>query len=285
MFNPDREWVWKGGDTFNPGSIDDCGREVCGKEQMEQLVKDAGGYIWTMPRPETVQEVLDAGWFSSDWHHLSKEGHTMIANELLQLLQEHRETVFAAKELGTFGIGDQCWNWFQNGDIGIDYFNASPFNLLGEGPNNPSGLKKMTLSMDTKGGYMGFDSRFDVPVPVGLAYMSMRDPRDYPKVEVCVNSLEHQPSVVIDPAYNNNLPSVHIVVYAHVGWALPGRNSIVVKPLEERANPFRVVGIYLCGECAKMGDLGNGAVNSPGYSGPLEIKFKASQEQRNKASN
>jgi len=279
-FDPNRDWEWKSEDTFNPGAQEDCGREICGKEQMEKLVREAGGHIWTMRRPVTVKEAIDIGWFSDDWHHLSAFGHQMVANNLLAYLQTVREDVFKQKNRGGFGIGDQCWNWFETGDINLDYFNAEPYNLLGGKAQVQTDSVKMTLAIDPNGGgFLGFDSRFDIPVPVGLAYMSIRNPRDYPKVEVLVNSLEHQPAVVIDPAYNNNLPDVHIVVYAHVGWALPGRNSIAIRPLETRPNPFRVVGVYLCGECAKIGDMGNGAVNSPGYSGPLEEMV----HKRNKA--
>jgi hypothetical protein len=261
-----RKWEWKKGDTFNPGSAN-CAREVCGKEQMEKLVTDAGGHIWHMPRPDTVMEVVDKGWFSSDWHHLSAHGHQFIANNLLAYLQTVTQDVFKPKRLGTFGMGDQCWNWFESGDVQLDYVNAEPKNMLRDG-------MKVTLEIDPKtapqGGSLGFDSQFDIPVPVGLAYMSIRDPPDYPKVEVKVNSI-FSAGVSIDPAYNNNTPSVHIVVFAHVGWVLPGRNIITITPLEHsKTNPFRVVGVFLCGECAKMGDLGSGAVNSPAYSGPLE---------------
>jgi hypothetical protein len=280
-FNPNGPWEWKSDDTFNPGTTKDCGREVCGKEQMEELVTDAGGHIWHMPRPATVQEVVDKGWFSNDWHHLSAYGHQMVANNLLAFLQTVKQDVFKPKRLGTFGMGDQCWNWFESGDVQLDYFNAEPYNLM----RNANAMK-MTLEIDPTqalGGYLGFDSQFDIPVPVGLAYMSIRDPADYPKVEVTVNSREHQLPVVIDPAYNNNLASVHIVVYAHVGWALPGRNSLTITPLEHsKPNPFRVVGVYLCGECAKIGDLGSGAVNSPGYSGPLEDLIQKRMEATEK---
>jgi hypothetical protein len=71
--------------------------------------------------------------------------------------------------------------------------------------------------------------------------------------------------VTIDPKLNGlPIPNIHVTAFYHIGMAKPGHNVIHIQPLPltpPPEDPFRVVGVYLCGECAEMGDLGSGAMN------------------------
>jgi hypothetical protein len=264
-YDPSRNWQWTSEDTFNGhgGASNDCGREICSSEEMERLVTDAGGYIWKMRLPETPLLAIDAGWFSDDWHHMSATGHRMIAQEMLDILSTVKHDVFKEKRIGSFGVGDQCYNWFQSGDIDVQYSGAHANDLLASNHANlgDPDFKKVTLEFDpVAGGSITFNSKFDISVPVGLAYMSITDPADYQVVDV---SVDGGAPVRVDPSINRSyMTSAHITVFSQVGLARPGENTIQITPVDQRKNPFRVIGIYLCGHCAATGEMGTGAVNS-----------------------
>jgi CheY-like chemotaxis protein len=262
-YDPDRDWQWTSVDTFNGHGDSDCGREICSSEEMEKLVTDAGGYVWKMGLPDTPKKAIAAGWFSDDWHHLADKGHRMIAQHMLNLLSTVKHDVFKEKRLGSFGMGDQCYNWFQTGDIQVEYENAHPVDLLATKNVNlgDPDFKKITLEFDpVEGGSIKFHSKFDIPVPVGLAYMSITEPADYQVVDVAVDGAQ---PVRVDPSINRSyMSSAHITVFSQVGFAHPGENTIQITPVDQRKNPFRAIGIYLCGHCAATGEMGTGAVNT-----------------------
>jgi len=262
-YDPNRNWQWTSEDTFNGHGDANCGREICSSEEMEKLVTDAGGYIWKMGLPETPKRAIEAGWFSDDWHHLSAKGHRMITQHMLNLLSTVKHQVFKDKPVGSFGVGDQCYNWFQDGKIEVQYTNAHPNDLLATKNVNlgDPDFKKVTLEFDpAQGGTITFNSKFGIPVPIGLAYMSIQEPADYQVVDVTVGT--GQP-VRVDPSINRSyMKAAHITVFSQVGYAHPGENTLRITPVDQRKNPFRVIGIYLCGHCAATGDMGTGAVNT-----------------------
>jgi hypothetical protein len=81
--------------------------------------------------------------------------------------------------------------------------------------------------------------------------MSIADPADYQLVDVSVDGVS---PVRVDPSINRSyMTSAHITVFSQVGLAHPGENTIQITPVDQRNNPFRVIGIYLCGHCAATG--------------------------------
>jgi len=263
-FDPTIDWIWSP-DTFNPnlnvnGKIN-CGREICDGAVMEKLVKDAGGYVYKMPLPETPKQAIANGWFAVDWHHLSKRGHENLAEGVLEFLLPLRGDVFKPKTLGSFGVGDQCYNWFQDGNItGISYSGANLKNLIAAQTKNQPDSAKWVLEINsqTNNGSITFESMFGIPVPIGLSYMSKQEGSKYSLVEVSTN--DNTP-IQIDPNLNHNTVEAHITVYSNIGWANPESNTLAIRTVERRESPFRVVGIFLCGVCAETGDLGTGALN------------------------
>lgn len=274
--NPDLDWEWGNrGDTFNPNGIPSkhCPREICDGAVMEQLTIDAGGYIYKLPLPPTPKVALANGWFGPDWQHLSNRGHEVLANGILEILHSHEtEVKSGSKRLGTFGLGDQCFQWFANGIVQPKFTGAALVNLIARDTQRDPNVAKWVMEMDSD--YVGtitFESKFSIRVPIGLSYMSKQQESSYTIVEISVNSSDNNnhevasrhTTITIDPNYNLSGPTTHITVYSHVGWANPGLNTITIRTVEKRQLPFRVVGIFLCGHCAERGgDMGNGAIRS-----------------------
>jgi len=251
-----RDWVWKDGDTFQSSAPKLCGREVCGLDEMSKLVADVGGHVYFMPRPShvTPRNVIDMGWFGPDLHHLTEIGHQVLADGILQLLSPLKSELFSVKPFGTFGFGDQCYNWFETGKVDLEIKGGTLVNMLAQFSENPED-KKFVLEIDPdKGGEIYFKSKFIVDAPLGLGYMSQSEPRNYPIVEITANY--NQPPILIDPNKNRSFRGhVHITAFSHVGWAKPGDNVIHITPKEKTKYPLRIIGIYICGICAESGDL------------------------------
>jgi hypothetical protein len=260
--NPDLNWVWiDGEETFNKSDKINCGFEICLGEVMEQLVKDAGGYVYKFPLPQTPKIAIENGWFDGDWHHLSHRGHWLVADGILNILSQHQTDLFKPKRLGTFGLGDQCFSWFMNGNVEPNYYGAELKLLEGSVVNLN---QKYSLEVNPlTGTALSFESKFPIPVPMGLSYMT-QEGANYAIVEVfamgCVDvetKYKNTP-VVIDP--NNNFfrsPTVHASVYFQIGWAYPGKNLIEIKTIEQREKPFRITGVFACGVCSETGNLGS----------------------------
>jgi len=265
--NPDINWIWRKGDVFNRGwqGTQGCGREICDAAQIEALVRDAGGYVYDFPRPASPKTCITEKWFADDWHHLSARGHEILSIDLMRyfgLVGKLDLIKRRPKTLGTWNGGDQCYNWFMSGNIPLHYEGAEKKDLLQSMPDD----EKWVLNVNSAGMSIEFDSKFNTPVPLGLGYMSRQDPPNYPKAQVVVNQ-DSNKSVVIDPCINRETGSTdHVTAFYHEGTAHPGHNVIQITPLPPQIDPFRVMGIYLCGVCTEFGHLGSGAVNYAGQN-------------------
>jgi len=260
--DPNVKWTWRSRNADRE-SGKECGREVCSLSGIKTLVANVGGYVYELVRPENPAFAIENKWFSDrDWHHLSAVGHEVLAKDLLHALEgkQNNDMFKKEKRVGTWGMGDQCYNWFLSGKVAIDYEGAVMQNLLAN-TFFSNMTAKWTMQFDPiSGGWIEFESQYSIPVPVGLGYMSRKEPDNYPVVKVSMNGKD---PVVVDPKINKVswvFPEAHVTVFAQLGLASPGRNRITIRPTELKSDPFRVVGVYLCGLCAETGNLGSGAI-------------------------
>jgi hypothetical protein len=262
--DPSVNWVWKEGDFFtrstNPNW--DCFREVCSVQRMKEIVQDVGGYFYEFPRPNSPKDAINEGWFGDDWHHFSEKGHRLIADDLKRFLADkHHEVYKPAKRFNIETLGDQCYNWFGSGTVVLPKYDGLTLKNLAGANNNDGNTdydnNKWVLEVDPRNGAtIQFDSKFEA-APVGLGYMSRQDPAEYPNVEIELNNKDAAP-VILDPNVNRVvwMKKAHITTFSQIGFTKVGSNVIFLKPLEQRNQPFRVVGIYICGYCIKDGDMG-----------------------------
>jgi hypothetical protein len=264
--DPDVKWTWRSGDSFNMGRKDttECGRDVCSLTGIKALVANVGGYVYELVRPESPAYAIENKWFSErDWHHLSAIGHEILAKDLLHALEgkQNNDMFKREKRVGTWGMGDQCHNWFVSGKVDIDYEGAVMHDLLAK-TVFANTTAKWTMQFDpVSGGEIEFESQYSIPVPIGLGYMSRKEPANYPVVDVAMNGAD---AISVDPKINKVswvFPEAHVTVFTQLGMANPGKNKITIQPSELKSDPFRVVGVYLCGVCAETGNLGNGAID------------------------
>lgn len=262
--DPSVNWVWKEGDFFtrstNPNW--DCWREVCSVQRMKEVVQSVGGYFYEFPRPLSPKNAIKEGWFVDDWHHFSEKGHRLIADDLSRFLADkHQELYKTPKRFNIETSGDQCYNWFGTGNVELPKYDGVTLKNLA-GANHKDGntdydSNKWVLEVDPRNGAtIEFDSKFE-SAPIGLGYMSRQDPAEYPQVRIELNNKVADP-VVIDPNINRVvwMKSAHITTFTEIGFTKFGSNMLSIKPLEQRNQPFRVVGIYICGYCTEAGGMG-----------------------------
>jgi hypothetical protein len=238
--DPEVNWGWKrvspNGELVSP---------------TEALVKEAGGYVYRFPRAESPKTCISEELFSLDWHHLSAHGHALLANALVKFLEidgKREQVERHPKSIGTWAGGDQCYNWLLTGNVPLQYQGAEKEDYLKDYPNR----EKWVLSVSPGGMSIEFNSEFDYPVPVALAYMHRKEPT-YPHALIKINE-DVKNAVVIEPyGWGVN----HIVLFKHAGTAKPGHNVLSLTPLQMpfEAVPFRVVGIYMCGVCTEFGNI------------------------------
>jgi hypothetical protein len=232
--NPDLNW------TFIDG-------EPCASPWMVTVAEKYGAYVYRLP--ENPRLAFDNNWFQDDWHHPTEACHKEIANGILEILSQHQEELFKYKVLGSFGLGDQCMSWYQDGGKGLSVYVdgeniAEKTVLIGSG-------NKYAVEIDSfKGGVITFVSNLDELVPVGLMIMSLKDGK-YSVAEVGVNS---QDPVKVDPNFNTHgHQGAHVSMLHQVGFAQKGSNTILIRIIDARERSFRVTGLVLCGVCSGTG--------------------------------
>jgi len=258
-----RDWKWKDEDFYVTGGLpgQDCTREICSLKKLKEVMETYGGYVYEFPRPKSPETCIREGWFNdNDWHHLSETGHRVLANDLIQFLDSKREALFSHdKPLGSWGVGDQCYNWVQSGNNPLITSGAEMVDLLA---NTGADVSRWALEFSAEeDGDILIDSKFDVPVPLGIGYFSRTEPADIDVVEITVNGGS---GFTIDPSLNKSgffIKNATVMTFAHIGNAEPGKNVISIKTVERREKRFQVTGLYLCGACAESGHLGQGAAN------------------------
>jgi hypothetical protein len=259
-----RDWKWKDEDFYVTGGLlgQDCTREICTLDKLKEVMESYGGHVYEFPRPSSPDVCIREGWFNeNDWHHLSETGHRVLANDLIRFLDAHHEALFNNhKEVGDWGLGDQCYSWMQTGSNPLMTTGAEMVDLLA-GAGTDVTRWALEFSSDEQTGDIIIDSKFDVPVPLGIGYFSRFDPANFDIVDVTINESQ---GFTIDPSMNKsglNIKHATMMTFAHLGNAQPGKNVIKITTKEKRDRPFQVTGLYLCGACAEKGHLGQGAAN------------------------
>eukprot|EP00591_Stephanopyxis_turris_P002846 CAMPEP_0195524470 /NCGR_PEP_ID=MMETSP0794_2-20130614/24319_1 /TAXON_ID=515487 /ORGANISM="Stephanopyxis turris, Strain CCMP 815" /LENGTH=595 /DNA_ID=CAMNT_0040654697 /DNA_START=88 /DNA_END=1875 /DNA_ORIENTATION=+ len=230
-------WVWK--ENAEQKTI------VAGLEDFTS--KHINGYVYEFPKPERPIDAIRGGWFSDDWQHLSETGHAIVADGIIEMLTSNpdiaQRVTSGQKQVRSFsGVRDKCINWFDNGKLPssqeFDYEGAELTNLVAQNPDQ----HKWVLEFP-KTGLIKFNSNFETPVPLTLAYMVRQDPAEYPLVVVRLNGGK---PCRLDPNTKSWVrPEAHIQSLAEIGWAHPGENNMTITVVKRRKLPFRVSGIIM----------------------------------------
>jgi len=84
------------------------------------------------------------------------------------------------------------------------------------------------------------------------------DPPLYPKayVEIENDNTSDKPSDhILDPQTDQAYPEwswAHLTRPEIIGDSMPGKNRVMIKTMEKTKNPFRLVGIIMCGACVEV---------------------------------
>jgi hypothetical protein len=268
-YDPTLEWEWKQGDSFssNPDETRDCIREICHLKEMLALLDEVGAVPYMMEQTKTPQEIMAEGWFAEDWHHLSQQGHKNVADEIAQLLRTQykgtdlwTQVFMQPKKLGSWALGDTCFNWHYSGDVQVQYSGAELTCHMEQDPIS------CTLDMDaTSGGTITFESDYEGDVPFAIGYITKGFPAIFPTVMVQVNdhdAFRVNPNIDRATRVNSNSGSM-VTSYIQAGYATHGSNTIHITPTEVTEKPFQLIGIYLCGACRhyQRDHMGLGALN------------------------
>ena len=281
LADPSATWTWA---PKMKQDSEDIARSA--EEQMNAV----GGHIYHLPMPDSPQVALDEHWFGHDYHHLSSQGHFMVADHLAKLLQDER-IVGTPKRLDIHGVpltqdasiaswgqGDQCFSWYETGthpDIRVEGGTVKNF------VKNDKWAVNVGLTFGQPAN-IWFPNRKLSVQPVMLMIMSWGI-GVYPKSRIDLESpgFENQSSM-LDPLHPNPLNHVfHVTRTTHVGWASFGESRLTVDPIEDMQRPLRVIGIVMCGACTEMDEnyLTNDATHQRlGGTLPQPVRLPAPSE-------
>jgi len=163
----------------------------------------------------------------------------------------------------TWGLGDDCHMWFYDEHNSPDADSPPPlvesadlkggqFEMFTAGrwayEVPPEGMAEITI----KHNYNGHDG----DELVYVAFMSKGNPSEYPAIDVLVN---RKNNFRIDPL-NSVFGNFHITSSAEIGTARTSKNKGELKleftPVEENEEPFRLLGVAVCGACLEIDDAG-----------------------------
>ena len=206
--------------------------------QVRDIPKEWNMYSYYLPYPKYPIQAVD--WFASDWHHLSDAGHAKIAREILDMLTaiDMDNPTETKPVLGTWGLGDTCYNWFGTGETDLMY-------IKGEmRPLQRFGVFQGKYTMEFYGGQTGgvMISNPRQRAPMWIHFMSTG--RIYPNAKVHVWDHEY----IVDHDANSAIIGEKVET-KQIGWAEVADNFVTISPEFGFEEPFRLVAIGFCGAC------------------------------------
>lgn len=230
-------------------------------DHVKRALSKVEGLMFELPVPETPHRALSSSWFDSDLHHLSGGGHKFLAQQIYYMLKKSNVTEILDVSVGnqtdgTWGKGDQCMSWIENGKANSVHFKGGKMKEFGE-PVKYALHIGGNESNDSASIY--FENYSDEYQPLRLEVMSYND-GFYPKAQVHINMQRNQTKndtnvhYHIDPMHPDVFQQqFHIPRSAYVDQVKPGRNKITIEASNSSQQPLRVTGLIMCGACHEMG--------------------------------
>jgi len=211
-------------------------------EVLEDIAKSVGGYILKGP-PFPINSYTDIDkrelllstlpFFAQDWFHLSKEGHSVIAEAVKQFLQTI--PLHKSNEVGPWVTKDICNNWLNTGYVNVPFSSEVTLNMFKPG--------KYALEFPLMGGNLQITNPFETSMFLTLSYMTTGPMTTiYPKTEMKING---EQTVIIDPICNHYDFPVHVSLSKRIGKLQPGENVVTIRPQETVQQPFRIISLAI----------------------------------------
>jgi len=229
----------------------EAAREV--DEYLESTMESEGGLIYKMPRPQSRKDILESlkDWFLEEWDHseeeindgflfphsvytLSKEGHSIVARGIREILtssdvvlkahkrQRRTSSRFKHQQLNTWGSGDSCSFWY-------DAKESLPNSEFYSKEMYPSEIFPNLYALEVRasiGGTLKVRNPFDTSRMVYLTYLTTSEiasNKVYPKTKVQM--------VVEDPkAPQHRLPSPQTGQIRAEVFENPAATSVILDP-------------------------------------------------------
>ena len=201
--------------------------------QVKESLKEYDCHVYNLPVPENPAEAKQ--FFAHDSHHLSVKGHNLVAEHVLNLMNDIVMSNAPLKfQFGTWGAGDYCDNWYKTGKIKLPYTGAKMKPILSH--------SKYALEFPKEGGTITIGNK-EARAPLWVHYMSKQG--IYPKMKVSMWDRDYY----LEPSKKNSEDFYHTVQTTNIGFAETATNEITFRPLLDSREPFRLVAIGYCGAC------------------------------------
>lgn len=183
------------------------------------------------------QWLSEVGRFADDSFHLSKEGHTIIAKRIMDIVE--REGVPAQPRLNNFDGEDHCQNWYLSGYFD-ESLSHSPSGFLHQLTTNAN---KFALSFKDGFGTITVYNPADRAQDLYISSMTMGpDKSPYPITAIKMDDTDHK-AITVDPQGSLRFmqEAYHIPKQVYVGKIKPGPTTVYFTELERTDYRFSLV--------------------------------------------
>lgn len=269
VMNPDNKLTFKQMDQkFNEIIADESIHWKWNKAELQKardildkatnMVQSVNGIVWTYPLESNPKSMIHL--FSHDFHHLNEDGHKFIAGEVREILREHslitdkgwlmtNSNSETKKSSGSWGKGDQCYNWFETGQSPLEHKGG----VLKRFVKPDKFAHEITLVNGTAS--ITFENKSPWPLPLKVMHMVWTEDK-YPKAKVTIDAQQNNDNgsssitSILNPIHpREGMRMWHITYLSVVGVVQPGWNTLSIDCLETRLKPLRIIGIAMCGDC------------------------------------
>jgi len=208
----------------------------------DETAMETGAYIVKMPfspRRDGPGGWVDIGdkLLASDSFHLSSMGHEDLANQVRAIVD--RVGVSKNSRVQKFSHGDQCYNWFQTGEISPGLTFGSNGKLAAM-PNTQKYVLSFEGGNNENESWIEIDNQSDGEMDIFVGYMTTGPaPSRYPFVEA---TRENGERYRLDPNARGWDKPVHVSALVNLGRVAPHfRARVSFKSLEVTEWPFRLI--------------------------------------------
>ena len=200
--------------------------------------------------PKTMMDQLSI--FQEDSDNLNAQGHAIVSSSLRQILQGHKPVPRNQLRLGSWGEGDECRLWYENGLYHDEKDTQRLRRVVFEKSGNGAGgdwfvgaNHKHAMEVNNEmGGTLKIDNPFDGERMLYLTYLTTpaeaEDEEEYSQLRVRIND---KPAILIE-AFHTAAQGQELARTSASGLLPPGSSLVQLDPVLSRKStrPFRLLG-------------------------------------------
>lgn len=203
------------------------------KEIVYETARQVDGHVWELPILEDHSDNLKTYGpsFLPDCTHYSIAGHKLIQEGINNLLRDANPVRDNTVE--AWDSWDKCESWFATGNTTL----STDMKMIEFSPDK--------FALEAPG---WIELKVERGVTLSINYMAGGPEQIYPKTMIRLGEKQALEAIPVVKTHASGKQNVHVVQTLKVGKVEAGTIKLQMFPMEEKENPFRIVGIVMTTE-------------------------------------